>query len=147
MKLVSMLAGAAALALVASVAQADAIADRKGVMKEKVGASMGVLVKTVKGEMAYDADAVLAAFTTMRESTDDFADHFPAGSESGGETTASPKIWEDMGGFKAALAKFHMDLDAAIAAAPADKAAYQPVFGAVAANCQACHEGYRVKKN
>eukprot|EP01025_Chloroclados_australasicus_P068312 TRINITY_DN94823_c0_g1_i1.p4 TRINITY_DN94823_c0_g1~~TRINITY_DN94823_c0_g1_i1.p4 ORF type:complete len:146 (-),score=28.00 TRINITY_DN94823_c0_g1_i1:437-874(-) len=130
--------------LVSGVAMADAIADRKAVMKEKVGASMGVLVKTVKGEMAYDAEAVKAAFTTMREGTNGFADLFPEGSESGGKTTADPKIWSDMDGFKAALAKFHGDLDEAIAANPADKDAYMPVFGKVAANCKACHETYRV---
>lgn len=134
----------AAAMLVSGAAMADAIADRKAVMKEKVGASMGVLVKTVKGEMVYDAAAVKAAFTTMREGTANFANLFPEGSESGGKTIADPKIWSDMDGFKAALAKFHADLDEAIAANPADKDAYGPVFGKVAANCNACHETYRV---
>ncbi len=138
---------AAATLLFAGVAHADAISDRKAIMKEKVGASMGVLVKTSKGEMAYDAAAVLAALTTMREATANFGDLFPAGSETGGETTAAPKIWEDMDGFKAALAKFHTDLDAAIAAAPADVAALGPVLGSVGGNCKSCHETFRIMKN
>lgn len=132
--------------LVAGTAFADDIEDRKAMMK-KNGAAMGVLVKTVKGEMAYDADAVLAAFTSMREETDGFADHFPEGSETGGDTIASPKIWEDMEGFKAALSEFHSDLDAAIEAKPANMEEFQPVFGQVAENCQACHKEYRVQKN
>ncbi len=138
--------GVAAVAMmVAGVAHADAIADRKAAMKNN-GAQMGVLGKTAKGEMAFDAAAVLAAFTAMRQGVEGFADHFPAGSETGGETTASPKIWEDMDGFKAALAKFTGDLDAAITAAPADKDAFMAVFGPVAGNCQSCHEAYRVMK-
>jgi cytochrome c556 len=138
---------AAASLLIAGVAHADAIAERKAIMKEKVGASMGVLVKTSKGEVAYDAAAVLAALTTMRESTANFGDLFPAGTETGGETTASPKIWEDTEGFKAALAKYRADLDAAIAAAPQDVAALGPVLGAVGGNCKSCHESFRVKTN
>jgi len=133
--------------LVSGIAYADEIADRKAIMKTKVGASMGVLGKTAKGEMAYDAEAVKAAFSTMRESTEGFADLFPEGTESGGETSVSPKIWEDMDGFKAALAKFHGDLDAAIAAEPADKEAFMAVFGPVASNCQACHQSYRILNN
>ncbi|MCC2097296.1 MAG: cytochrome c, partial [Hyphomicrobiales bacterium] len=56
------------------------------------------------------------------------------------------KIWEDMDGFKAAVEKMRGDLDAAIAAAPQDKAAFMPVFQQVAGNCGACHEAYRIKK-
>ena len=141
-----MLGVAAAMLLFTSVAQADVIADRKAIMKMKNGASIGMLVKTMKGEMDYDPAAVLAAFTTMREGIEGFADLFPEDSMTGGETTASPKIWEDMDGFKAAVAKFESDLDASIAAAPQDKAAFMSVFQSVAGNCGACHETYRIKK-
>lgn len=136
---------AAAMLFATSVAHADVIADRKAMMKEKNGASIGVLVKMVKGEMDYDPAAALAAFTTMREGTEGFETLFPEDSMTG-DTTASPKIWEDMEAFKAAVAKFHADLDAAIAAAPQDKAAFMPVFQTVAANCQSCHETFRIKK-
>lgn len=140
--------GVAATAfLFSAIAQADVIADRKAMMKEKNGASIGTLVKTAKGEMAYDTAAVKAAFMTMREGTEGFTDLFPAGSETGGETTASAKIWEDMDGFKAALEKFHADLDAAIAADPQNPEAFMPVFNQVASNCKSCHETYRVMKN
>lgn len=140
--------GVAATALLFStIAQADVIADRKAMMKEKNGAAMGALVKIVKGEMAFDAATVKASFTTMREGTEGFTELFPAGSETGGETTASPKIWEDMEGFKAKLAAFHADLDAAIAADPQDKDAFMPVFNQVASNCKSCHETFRIQKN
>ncbi len=138
---------AAAAMLFSGFAHADAIADRKAMMKEKNGAQMGALVKFAKGETPYDAAAVVAALTEMRTGTATFGDLFPAGSETGGETTASPKIWEDMAGFKAALVKFHGDLDAAIAAAPADQAALGAVLGSVGGNCKSCHESFRVMKN
>ncbi len=136
---------AGAMLLATNVAHADAISDRQAAMK-KNGAAMGVLVKTVKGEMDYDPAAVLAAFNTMREDMDGFEELFPEDSMSGGDTTAAPAIWEDKEGFKAAVEKMESDLDAAIAAAPADKAAFMPVFQQVAGNCQSCHEAFRVKK-
>ena len=142
-----MVAVATVAVMVAGSANADAIGDRKALMKEKVGASMGTLGKIAKGEMEYDAAAVLASFTTMREAAGNFGDLFPEDSKEGGETTASPKIWEDMDGFKAQLAKFEGDLDAAITAAPADKDSFMAAFGPVAGNCKACHETYRVLKN
>ncbi|MCB1462218.1 MAG: cytochrome c [Nitratireductor sp.] len=135
---------AAAMFLTTGVANADAISDRKAAMKSNGGA-IGTLVKMVKGEMDYDPAAALAAFTTIREDMEGFEDLFPEDSMTG-DTTASPKIWEDMEGFKAAVAKVEADLDAAIAAAPQDKAAFMPVFQQVAGNCQACHETYRIKK-
>lgn len=137
---------AAAGLLVSSVALADEIADRRAMMKEKNGASMGVLVKVVKGEMAYDPDAVLAAFTTMREGTEGFTDLFPEGTETGGDTIASPKIWEDKAGFDAKFAEFQADLDAAIAAQPASLEEFQPLFQEVGGNCQSCHEMFRLKR-
>lgn len=144
MKILFAVAAIAALS-VSGVAHADAIADRKAAMK-KNGEAMGVLVKTAKGEMAFDQAAVMEAFETQREVTEGFAELFPEGSETGGETTASPKIWEDMDGFKASLAAYHEDLDAAIAAEPASVEEFRVVFGAVGENCQACHQDYRVKK-
>ncbi|MEC9344404.1 MAG: cytochrome c [Pseudomonadota bacterium] len=137
---------AAAMLVLTGVAHADVIADRKAIMKMKMGASMGVLAKTMKGEMDYDPAAVLAAFTTMREGIEGFGELFPEDSMSGGETIASPKIWEDMEGFQAAITKVKSDLDTAIAAAPQDKAAFTPVFQSVAGNCGACHETYRIKQ-
>lgn len=142
-----MIACSAVAVLFAGVAHADVISDRQAIMKQKNGASMGALAKMVKGEVDYDPAAAMAAFKTMREGITNFADLFPADSMQGGDTTASPKIWEDMDGFKAAIAKFEGDLDAAISANPQDKAAFMPVFGAVAGNCKSCHETYRVMKN
>jgi cytochrome c556 len=137
---------AAAALLLAGAAHADPIADRQKEMKNN-GAQMKLLAQSAKGEVAYDAAAVLAALKSMKDTTANFADLFPAGTETGGDTTASPKIWEDPEGFKTALAKFHTDIDAAVAAAPADAAALGAVLGKVGGNCQSCHESFRIMKN
>jgi len=139
--------GVAAVALLFSnVAFADVIADRQAEMKNN-GKNIGMLVKMTKGEVPFDAAEVIKALESMKSTTANYAELFPKGSETGGDTEASPKIWEDPEGFKAALAKFHTDIDAAIAAAPQDAAALGPVLGSVGGNCNACHESYRIMKN
>ncbi len=135
----------AACVMVSTSAFADPIADRKAAMKN-VGMAMGTLVKMVKGQMDYDPNAALLSFAVMNNAAIGYSSLFPAGTETGGETTAHAKIWSDMDGFSSGLAKFQADTAAAIAAKPADADAFKAVFGKVAANCKACHETYRVAK-
>lgn len=147
--------GAAIAALMATgfayaAGHGDAINQRKAAMKE-VGGAMGAMGKMAKGEMDFDAAVVLASLEKMNEVSKVYGDYFPAGSETGmdsegKETTAAPKIWEDMDGFKAAIAKFEGDTAAAMAAAPQSVEELGPVLGAVGGNCKACHETFRVKK-
>lgn len=133
-------------ALAGSAAFADPVLDRQALMKER-GKIVGSLNKVVKGEEPYDAVAVLSALQALQANAEKFdvAALFPAGSDDG-DTTAAPKIWQDMPGFKAAEDKYLADVKAAAAAAPADVDALKPQFGAIAANCGACHQSFRVKK-
>lgn len=128
---------------VGSVFAQDAIADRKAQMKQ-VGGAAGVVGKMMKGQADFDAAAALAAFTTMNKVAAGYGDLFPDGTESG-DTKAGPAIWSDREGFEAAVAKFEADTAAAIEAAPADLDALKVSFGAVSANCGACHQKYRIK--
>ncbi|MDF3216084.1 cytochrome C556 [Mesorhizobium sp. M7A.F.Ca.CA.001.09.2.1] len=134
------------LALAASAAFADPILDRQALMKER-GKIVGGLSKVVKGEEPFDAAAVLTQLQALQANAEKFdADAlFPAGSDTG-DTTASPKIWEDMAGFKATNAKYVADVKAAAAAAPADVDALKAQFGAIGSDCGTCHQTYRVKK-
>ena len=116
-------------------------------MMGQVGKAMGHLAGMAKGETAYDARVADAAFRVMATSALGFGALFPEGSESGNETEAAPAIWSDREGFDAAVAKLLADASAAIDAAPADASAFGAVFGAVASNCRACHEAYRISKN
>ena len=135
-----------ALALVTSAAFADPIDDRQALMKAN-GKAMKTLVPITKGEMPFDAAVVLDALKTLNDDAQklDVAVLFPAGSYTG-DTTASPKIWEDMAGFQAKVDKFKADAAAALATPPQDAAALGATVGAIGQNCGACHETFRVKK-
>lgn len=143
-KLLAGLSLAASLAMVASgvsVAQ-DAIAKRKEYMKA-VGAAAKMSNEMIKGEKPFDQKAVSDALTKVAVGWDDFAKQFPKGTETGGETTASPKVWEDPADFNTkgtAMAK------AATAAASAkSKEELTESFKAVA-TCKGCHDVYRIPK-
>ena len=135
------------LALAASAAFADPILDRQALMKER-GKIVGGISKVVKGEEPFDAAAVLTQLQALQANAEkiDVDALFPAGSDTG-DTTASPKIWEDMAGFKAANDKYIADIKAATAAAPADVDTLKTQFGTIASNCGTCHQTYRVKKS
>ncbi len=127
-----------------------AIDERKKQMRT-VGGAIGALGKMAKGEMPFDAAVALASLQKMNDVSKTFGDLFPTGSETGvdsegKETTASPKIWSDMAGFKAAVGKFESDTAAAVAIAPQAAADLGPILGSVGGNCKACHETFRVKK-
>jgi cytochrome c556 len=134
------------LAFAGSAALADPIADRQALMKSN-GKAMGQLAPFVKGEKAYDAAAVLDALKLLNDDAQklDMATLFPAGSDQG-DTTASPKIWEDPAAFQAAIDKFKADTAAGVAAAPQDVDALKVQFGKIGSNCGTCHETFRVKK-
>jgi cytochrome c556 len=133
------------MALVTSAAWADPITDRKAVMKER-GGLVGGLAPVAKGEKAFDAAAVLTSLQALDANAKkwDVDVLFPAGSESG-DTKASPKIWEDMAGFKAAFAKMEKESKAAQGSVK-DLDSFKTAFGAMGKECGACHEVYRIKK-
>ena len=121
---------------------------RKALMQAN-GAAAGVAGAMMKGDMDYNPAIAKSAIATMRAVAYSFGSHFPEGSTGMEGTTASPKIFEDMGGWDAALAKFKADTDAAAAASgkdgPADIEAFKAAVGPVFGNCKGCHEAYRVK--
>lgn len=142
-----------AAGLIASVANAGVIDDREALMKER-GGLVGNLSKMAKGETAFDAAAALTALQALNanaEKASNIEALFPADSqtgknEKGEDTEASPKIWEDMAGFKAATDKYNAAVAAAVAAPPADVAALGASVGAIGQQCGACHETFRIKK-
>lgn len=132
--------------LIATVSFADPYADRSALMKS-FGKAVGAMAGIAKGDTPFDAAAVAAGLNAINNSAlkFDVAALFPAGS-GGGESTASPKIWEDLAGFTAASDKYKADTAAAVASPAADLAAFQKQFGAITENCGACHSVYRIKK-
>ena len=136
---------AIAVGITAVAAQSDPIAARRALMKAngdqaKIGAAM------VKGEAPFDLTKAKAIFVTFVDAAGKMPALFPDNSKTGGETTAAPKIWEDMADFKARFEKFGADAKAAESKVT-DLASFKDSFGAVAKNCGGCHELYRVKKS
>ena len=90
--------------------------------------------------------AAILAFSATAQAYGDF---FPEGSVDPARSAASPKIWEDMAGFQAELAKFQAAAAAGVEAAgkdgPADKAAFAAAVQPILAVCKSCHEGYRIE--
>ncbi len=140
------LAGAFLTALVGN-SMADPIADRQAIMKD-MGRAVGSVAKIARGQQDFDAALVKAALETMAADAQklDADTLFPEGSETGGDTEASPKIWEDRSGFVAIIDKYKADTAAAVAADPQDLAAFQEQFKTVTANCGTCHQNFRVKR-
>ncbi|MCY6381055.1 c-type cytochrome [Hoeflea prorocentri] len=120
---------------------ADASLDRQTVMKN-VGAATGVGAKLAKGEMEFDPATAQLVFNTLNAAANGYGYMFGEGTESGNDTEASPKIWEDRAGFDAAVAQFAADTNVKIT----DLASFQAAFGAATKNCGTCHETYRIKK-
>ena len=107
---------------------------------------MGALAAIAKGEKPYDGAVVTASLTTISKNVKAFPDQFPAGSETGMETEASPKIWENMDDFKAKAAKLGTDVETTLAQLPADQAGVGAALASLGKNCGGCHETYRLKK-
>ncbi|MCB8836194.1 cytochrome c [Aurantimonas sp. VKM B-3413] len=154
MRLFRLSAAAAAIAISATAlsslpagAQNDSpIEQRQKLMKEN-GKSAKAAVQMIKGEAEYSPEKAKEVFTSMHEVAMKFGDYFPQDSKTGHKTEAAPAIWDKPEEFKAALAKFQEDTAAAMDSAPADRQAFQQVFGKVAQNCKSCHEDFRVEKD
>lgn len=151
MRLPAILAGAAlALAGAAVPAQqaptvGDAQALRTQAMKN-VGASVALGAAILKGEAPFEPRVAQALLATINSSALGFGLMFPEGSI-GPDSKAKDNVLTDRAGFEAAVNKFIADSAAAVAAKPADMAAFQAQFGAVTANCRACHEVFRQPQN
>lgn len=128
-----------------AMAADDPIAARKSMM-QTVKSATGLAKAMATGKKPYDAAAAELAFRAMNTAATGVVNFFPANSKTGGKTTVAPKIWEDMAGFKAKLAKFQSDTANAVEAAKGGADSFKVAFGTVTKNCKGCHQEYRVKK-
>jgi len=136
---------AIAIGVTAVAAQSDPIAARKALMKEQ-GAQTKTGAGMAKGEAPFDLAKAQAIFGNYIDTAAKMPDLFPPTSKTGGETTASPKIWEDPTGFKAGFAKMSSEAKAAQSSVK-DLDSFKSAFGGLTKNCGGCHETYRVKKS
>jgi cytochrome c556 len=132
------------LAVGTAAALAGPIEDRKALMKQNADAAK-IGVGLTKGEVPYDqgkAEDVLKIHAMVAAKLPTL---FPEDSKTGDKTSAAPKIWEDMAGFKAAAAKFEHDATTAMAQT-SDQATFAKAYMVVVSNCGACHQTYRIKQ-
>ncbi|MDJ1158513.1 cytochrome c [Chelatococcus sp. SYSU_G07232] len=129
----------------AVLAQGDVIAERKKTMKAN-GAATEAGAAMAKGQAPFDLAKAQGIFRTYQEAARTMPGLFPENSKTGGDTSAAPRIWEDMAGFRAGFAKFEKEA-AEAAAATKDLASFRAGFAIVTKNCGACHEKYRIKKS
>jgi cytochrome c556 len=138
-------AAAVVIGITAVAAQSDPIAARREVMKG-VGAQTKTGAAMAKGEAPFDQAKATQIFATYEDAATKMPNLFPANSKTGGETTAAPKIWEDMDGFKGRFSKFGDEAKKAKSSVK-DLDSFKSNFGAVTKNCGGCHETYRIKKS
>jgi cytochrome c556 len=142
---VAILATIAVAATGVSVVAQDAIGQRKELMKGVGGASK-TGSQMVKGEVPFDATKAADSMGTIAKNWIAFVKLFPKGSETGGETTASPKIWESFKDFEEKGQKLANDATAAQKAAANGADSFKTAFGEVTKNCKGCHDAYRIPK-
>ena len=140
-KAIMSIAAGLVLSATPALAGGDPAVDRQALMKN-IGAATGAGAKMMKGEVEFNAVAAQLVLKTMNAGANGFGYLFPAGSETGAETEASPKIWSDRAGFDAATAKFIADTSGNVT----DMDSFKAAFGQATANCGSCHKAYRVKK-
>lgn len=122
----------------------DVITTRQKLMDAN-GAATGAAAGMAKEEIPFNPAIAKAALQSWDAVAFAFGDYFPEGSGTG-ETRASPKIWEDAAGWNAALDKFRADAEAALAADPKDLESFKTAMSSVTANCQSCHEAFRLER-
>ena len=144
--MIRVLIAVAALAVGATtvIAQQDAIAARKALMKA-TGGQTAVAAKMVKGEEPFDLAKAKAVFATYEDAAAKGPALFPPTAKEGGDTAALPKIWESKADFEAKFAKFGADAKAA-SAKTTNLDSFKAAFSDVTKNCGGCHNDYRAKK-
>lgn len=131
--------------LAVSAQSADPIAARKASMKT-VGEQTGAGARMARGQAPFDLTQARAIFAAYEQSAATYANLFPDGSQTGGETAALPTIWANRAAFNAAVAKWGADVRTE-GAKVTDLATFQAAFGEVTKNCGSCHETYRARRN
>jgi cytochrome c556 len=136
---------ALAAAASAAIAQGDPIAERRAVMKS-VGAATATGNRMAKGEAPFELAKAQEVLKTYAAAADRMHTYYPDGAKSGGETTASPKIWENQADFRKRFDDWAADIKKA-AANTKDLDTFKAEFTTVTRACGGCHQAYRISRS
>jgi cytochrome c556 len=132
---------AVAVGVTAVVAQSDPLSQRKGLMKGNIEGAKNV-ISMVRGEAAFDALKINAAFSQWADTAQKLPGLFPEPPKPGEESRAMPRIWEARSDFDAKIAAFAKAIDD-----NKDKAKTLDELKVAVSNvskaCDNCHELYR----
>ena len=134
-------AAVAALGIGATIAYAqnlDAIKNRRDVMKAIANAGI-TNFKMMKGEAPFDLAKVQAGLKIYQDEAAKLKGLFPDDSKTGGDTDASPKIWQERPQFNAAIETFINGAKAA-ASAIKDEQTFKAEYPKVVTSCGGCHK-------
>ena len=126
---------------------ANVIKYRRSVMKAMAGHA-GAIVGVVKGEVSF-VNQVGAQAEGIHAMSMLIPSLFPKGTseDSGLDTKALPKIWDDWSGFQAAAKKLQDESAKLVEVAKSgDVMAIGAQFGNVGKACGGCHKPYRAEK-
>jgi cytochrome c556 len=130
---------------VAYAAGADAIKDRRELMKSN-GEASKPLVPMMKAAAPFDLATVQKALKTYENAANKIPGLFPPDSKTG-DTHALPAIWEgnNKADLDARFKKFGEDASAAFASVK-DEASFRATMPDFFKNCSGCHEKYRERQ-
>ena len=134
-------AAVAALGIGATIAYAqnlDAIKNRRDVMKAIANAGI-TNFKMMKGEAPFDLAKVQAGLKIYQDEAAKLKGLFPDDSKTGGDTDASPKIWQERPQFNAAIESFINGAKAA-ASTIKDEQTFKAEYPKVVTSCGGCHK-------
>src|SRR5215212_1853858 len=134
---------ALAVGVIAVLAQGDPVAERKQTMKG-VGAATRTGNQFVKGEAPFDLAKAKEILQVYANAAGKVHEYFPDTSKTGGETTASPKIWENQADFRARFDAWEKDIEKAKAETN-DLETFKANFTTLTKACGSCHQTYRIK--
>jgi cytochrome c556 len=126
---------------------AQAMKDRRDLMKKTVAPATKLGGQMIKGVEPFDAAKAARAMKDINGVPDKYVTLFPKGTEHGAikDSEALPKIWEDFDNFKALAMKLKEASAKAAGAAEQGKGTFTTAFNDMTKVCKECHEAYREK--
>jgi cytochrome c556 len=116
----------------------DAVKKRRDVMKA-IATAGTVNFNMMKGDVPFDLAKVQAGLKTYQDEAAKLPGLFPDDSKTGGDTDASPKIWQAKGDFDAAVNTFIATAKNA-AGVITDEASFKKEYPPVFRSCGGCHK-------